>query len=237
MEPQLELKSDDFEDKLCHWSIAEEQLDVIWSRFCALYLPATINRLLNLPVPTDFANAHAWEREMAQPVDFAVSNAWHEMLVQVQHLPYFAKYLRSSKAMAAPGKRLAQVLAERLTEVAKPWDRKMRLASEDEQKYYMAAAGAAGQLLSTVCTHFINKPDRRTVISSEVQLRLLPFLTAWSNRYDRQFLGDVSLRLMVFMSGPVLDEEFKKIRKSYKNWEVCELQDCNVKRDLKMCAR
>ncbi|KAJ7280225.1 hypothetical protein C8J57DRAFT_1220726 [Mycena rebaudengoi] len=68
------------------------QQDIVWSRFCALYLPATVDRLLDLPVAVDFpisgdAKSIEWQ-ELAS--DFSVNNPWHEMLVAVQHTPYFS---------------------------------------------------------------------------------------------------------------------------------------------------
>ncbi|KAJ7721744.1 hypothetical protein DFH07DRAFT_857579 [Mycena maculata] len=218
---------------------SEAQRDVVWSRFCALYLPATINRLLSLSVPTDAINAA--ERDMI--ADFSANNPWHEMLVQIQHIPYLAKYLRSSNPIAAPGKHLPQLLAERLAAMSGRWDRKMLAVArspsdEDKRQYYIAATGSAVQLLSTLCTHYINERDRTTVISSETQQNLLPFLLIWSRRYHGQFLGDVSSRMIAFVSGePTLDQEFNRVRRSYKNWDVCGLPSCNVRKALKVCAR
>ncbi|KAJ7471900.1 hypothetical protein FB451DRAFT_1251353 [Mycena latifolia] len=212
----------------------EKQQDVIWSRFCPLYLPATIERLLNLPVPTDATGPG--EQELV--ADFPANNPWHEMLVRVQHIPYFAKYLRSSSPIAAAGKGLPQILADRLAAVSQRWDKNMiETKNEDKRQYYLAAAGSAIQLLSTLCTHFINEPDRNTVISRETQRKLLPILKVWSRRYDRQFLGDVSLRMVAYMSQVArLDQDFNKVRKSYKNWEVCGLPSCSVRKELKVCA-
>ncbi|KAJ7675435.1 hypothetical protein B0H17DRAFT_1207624 [Mycena rosella] len=99
----------------------QDQQDIIWSKFCALYLPATIDRLLDLPVPTDAMG----EIEQAMVADFSSNNPWHEMLVRIQHIPYFAKYLRSSSLIAAAGKRLPQILADRLTNVSAKWEKDM----------------------------------------------------------------------------------------------------------------
>ncbi|KAJ7510297.1 hypothetical protein B0H11DRAFT_2269704 [Mycena galericulata] len=217
---------------------SQEQRDVIWSRFCALYLPATIDRLLNLPVPTDATSAPQLEMK----ADFFANNPWHEMLVQVQHIPYFAKYFRSSNPIAAPGKRLPQVLAERLAQVSERWERKLTAlarspSDKEEGEYYMAAAGSAIQLLGTLCTQFINEKDRTAVISRAIQQKLLPVLTLWGRRYSGQFLGDVSLRMVAYMSDAApLDRDFNRIRRMNKNWEVCGLPSCSVRKELKVCA-
>ncbi|KAJ7119564.1 hypothetical protein C8R44DRAFT_788408 [Mycena epipterygia] len=211
----------------------EENQDLVWSKFCALYLPATVDRFLDPPVPTDATNAN--EREMM--ADFPLNNPWHETLVRVQHIPYFAKYLRSSSPIAAGGKRLPQVLSARLAGLAGKWDQYMTAPSsgEDKRQYYMAAAGSALQVLCTLCTHFIKTVDRSTVIPHATQQKLLPFLTAWGRRYKRQFLGDVSLRLIAYLSN-VVTPEFNAIRKVNKNWDVCGLPSCSVRRELKVCA-
>jgi hypothetical protein len=143
----------------------QQQQDVVWSRFCALYLPATVDRLLNLPIPTDATTAE----ELEMVVDFPANNPWHEMLVRVQHIPYVSKYLRSSSPVAAAGKRLPQVLADRLVDVSHRWDGYMTASNNTAQgkakhEYYVATAGSAVQLLSTLCTNLINE-DRNTIIS------------------------------------------------------------------------
>ncbi|KAJ7117928.1 hypothetical protein C8R43DRAFT_1036920 [Mycena crocata] len=217
----------------------EPEQDKAWSRFCALYLPATVERLLNLPVPTDASNAD--ERDMT--IDFPINNPWHEVLVRVQHLPYLAKYLRSSQPIAAAGKRLTQVLADRLTTLISRWDERMSTSSttshdEEKRQYYLAGAGSAIQLLSTLSTHYINETDRTAVISLETQRKLKPVLLLWGRRYNGQFLGDVSQRLILYMSQvEEFDRDAKKIRKMIKNWEVCGLRSCSVRKELKACGR
>jgi hypothetical protein len=109
---------------------------------------------------------------------------------------------------------------------------------EEKRQYYIAATGSAVQLLSTLCTHFINETDRSAVIPSETQQKLLPFLRVWSRRYDGQFLGDVSLRMIAYLSKRTrLDEEFNRVRKSYKNWDVCGLPSCDLRKHLKVCGK
>ncbi|KAJ7186828.1 hypothetical protein C8R46DRAFT_280471 [Mycena filopes] len=207
--------------------------DIVWSQFCALYLPATIDRLLDLPVTTD-------AQHPAQVQDFVAYNPWHEMLVQVQHIPYLSKYLRSRSPIAAPGKRLPGVLAERLAQVSAQWDAKMIAVPrrDDEREYYIAAAGSAIQLICTLCTHFINEADRDKVIPKQTQQALLPILAIWGRRYNGEFLGDVSRRLLAYISrAPSWEQAFNSVRSSTKNWGVCGLPVCNVRKDLRVCAR
>ncbi|KAF8147795.1 hypothetical protein K438DRAFT_459329 [Mycena galopus ATCC 62051] len=178
------------------------QQDVIWSRFCAVYLLATIDRLLNLPTPTDSTTT---SDQQGMLLDFSAHNPWHEMLVAVQHIPYFAKYLRSRNPIAAAGKKLPQILAGRLFDVSARWEKKMTAPArttngEAQRQYYIAAAGNAVQLLSTLCTHFVNKTGSDAVISHETQQKLLPILTVWHRRYNRQFLGSICRRMLDYMA-------------------------------------
>ncbi|KAJ7629476.1 hypothetical protein DFH06DRAFT_1338356 [Mycena polygramma] len=211
--------------------------DELWSEFCALYLPTTVDQLLDLPTPIDAQTEE--DRDMVP--DFIANNPWHEILVCVQHIPYLAQYLRCTKPVAVGGKRLPQVLADRLADISARWETRMTTPANTpharaKRQFYMDAAGAAVQLLSTLCTHCINNSDRNAVISLATQQRLLPILTIWSHRYNGQFLGDVSLRMVAFMS-KTLDRDFKTIRKLIKNWDVCGLPSCNVRKNLKTCAR
>lgn len=144
--------------------------------------------------------------------------------------------------MVAPGKQLPQVLGERLAGISARWEQMMTERAntpyaDQKREYYMAAAGSAVQLLSTLCTHFINE-DRNTVITAETQRRLSPILSIWARRYRGKFLGDVSLRMIAYMSNKAkFDEDFKTVRKMYKNWDVCGLPLCNIRKYLKVCGK
>ncbi|KAJ7650614.1 hypothetical protein FB45DRAFT_1050528 [Roridomyces roridus] len=253
----LALKQSDFSDRdipegneFERWTIfnqyvlrnnqeTQEQQDVIWSRFCAVYLPAMVDRLIShLPVPLDADEQYAYSEDTKHASDFAVFNPWHEMLVQVQHVPYIGKYLRSKDPLAAQGKLLPQVLAQRVAAVGARWDAKLRSPSitQEERDLYMGAATSAVQLLSTICIHFINEPDRTRVVARETQVKLGKILMVWSRRYRHQFLGDVSQRMLEFMSG-VIDPIFVRMRRIYQNCDVCGLDSCQVRTRLMACSR
>ncbi|KAJ7207934.1 hypothetical protein GGX14DRAFT_521734 [Mycena pura] len=213
----------------------EKERDVIWSRFCARYLPAAVDRFLDLPIPTDAIGP----AERGLILDFPANNAWLEILVQIQHIPYFYKYLRSSSEIAAPGQRLSQVLASRLADLSGRWESKMTTDPDMElREYYVAIAGCAVQLLGTLCTYLIKVPDRNMVITQETQVRMAPILRTWALRYRNQLLGNVCIRLLAWFSGT---KEFERasnmVRKNSKNWDVCGLPLCSIRTDLKICKR
>ena len=214
---------------------SEQQQDIVWSRFCALYLPDTVSRYLDLP---------ALEDETTDPefvMHYKLYNAYLEMLVQVQHTAYFAKYLRSNKPLAAPGKRLPSVLAQRLLELAPYLDNRMRTGiSNRPADFYRSFTGSCIQLLSTLLTIFVKVPDLDAVVPTATRQGLLVWLRRWSERYSSgdSFLGDVSSRTLAQLF-PVVDMKIlaKSVRKQLKNMDTCALPSCAVNKDCKTCSK
>jgi len=218
---------------------SQEQQDIVWDRFCALYLPLTISRFIKLP-PFTAPNAEVVE-------DFPLRNAWFEMLVAVQHSPYFSKYLRSTKPIAADGKLLASALAKRLVAVAPRWDMQMRNPPTNmAPDYYTSAAGSAIQLLSLVTTTYLKEPDQDSVVPKATREQLVPWLSTWMKRYNNQFLGDVSKRVWISLSGNLspsiygdssMQKEYLRVRKLFNNALNCGVPGCENTKDLKACGK
>ncbi|KAF7305536.1 MYND-type domain-containing protein [Mycena chlorophos] len=163
--------------------VPEPQQDRVYSQFCARYLPATVNKFLDLPPATDSLGPD--EADLLQ--EYEASNAYLEILIQVQHLPYLYKYLRSNKEVAEPGKRLTPVLAERIAARVDRWDAMLQRWEHrdmDRAGFYNSAAGCAIQLLNTLCSYQIRADDRTSIIESATQQRMLPVLTRWAVRYN-----------------------------------------------------
>ncbi|KAF9016094.1 hypothetical protein BDZ89DRAFT_1075893 [Hymenopellis radicata] len=208
----------------------EEQQDIILSRFAAFYLPATIERALDVP-------PHNSPRAVTSDIiaDMGLINGYLIMLVALQHIPYLTQYLNT-------GKRLAAVLAERLVDLSPRWNDSMRRrdsrsnqASNDGADYNHEA-GNVVQLLGSLCTVYI-KEKKDKVIPAPIRERLLPLLTDWARRYRNDFLGVVSLRLYQILTDPAFKPDVKKMRSRFKNWEVCALPTCNATQNLKACSR
>ncbi|KAJ7074656.1 hypothetical protein C8F01DRAFT_1101375 [Mycena amicta] len=217
--------------------VPETQQDQVWSKFCARHLPETVEKFLNLPPALD--DLHPDDQDVMQ--DYPASNAYLEILIQIQHLPYLYKYVRSTKEIAAPGKRLPQVLAERLAERLGRWDVNLRtLHTRDPQRagFYNSAAACALQLLNTLCVYLIRTDDRSSVIDRQTQRALTPVLTRWAARYNGELLGDVSVRMLGWMAGSTqFIRHANKVRRAAKGWEVCGLPECNAHDDLRACKR
>ncbi|RDB22154.1 hypothetical protein Hypma_010751 [Hypsizygus marmoreus] len=212
----------------------EGQQDIVWARFCALYLPATVKLFLNPPTSSGDTP------EMIQ--ELKLNSAYFEVLVGIQHIPYFAKYLRSSKPTAAGGKKLTQALAERVVSLAPTWDRHLLSPEVDSRTgrpgdYFKSVIGSAVQLLSTLLTTFV-KEDLATVLSAATKAELLPWLQKWSARYMREFLGEVCLRTLGILSGERgFNKGVRSMRKVFKNWDTCGIPTCEVTENLKVCGR
>ena len=213
----------------------EEQQDIVLSRFCALYLPATVSRFLDPPplrgVPID------------AKADLSFHNAYLEMLVQIQHNPYFAKYLRSQKPIAADGKQLPRVLAERLLEHAPRLDRLMLARPTNRPTlYYESVATSSVQLLSTLLVMFVKVKDQETILPALTRQGLLPWLHKWSHRYANKDadtpLGSISLRALAQISSKIdIRADAKQVRRKIKNWDVCAIPSCEKKTNNQACSR
>lgn len=213
---------------------SEEQQEIVWTRFCAFYLPATIDRFINLPKITS--------KKPEDIARFKIFNPCSEMLVATQHNAYFAKCLRSKNVLAANGKILPRVVAERVAELGFAWEPELCNSSVDVVvDYYKSLLGSAVQLLSTLCAAFIKEDDQELVVPKALRDKLKPLLKTWAQRYERQFFGDVSLRVWGLWSPELgngwLGEEAKKVRKRSLNWEVCGLPGCQVTAGLKACGK
>jgi len=212
----------------------EEQQDVVWSRFCAIYLPATVDRFLNLPaVDSSDPNVLA---------DHELHNVYCEMLVHVQHSPYFAKYLRSKEPAAAKAITLPRVVAQRLAERAPRWDRLMvRPPPGAPSDYYVGIATNACQLLSTLCTFFLKHPNQEEILPTETKVILKPFFQRWAARYNQDVLADICLRTLLWFEGgdtnAALRREYNSVRRSFKNWDVCGYLRCDSRSNLQVCSR
>ncbi|KAF8576782.1 hypothetical protein K439DRAFT_603167 [Ramaria rubella] len=167
----------------------EHQQEVIWARFCVLYLPGTVSRF-HVPPPIDVElDSHSCGIKCDTRIldDHKLWNAYFQMLVQIQHSPYFAKYLRSKSPIAADGKRLPRVLAERLLERAPVWDHFMlSKASDLPEVHYEIIAGSAVQLLSTLLTVFVKEADQNTVVPRATREGLVPWLKKMGSTLFRQ---------------------------------------------------
>ncbi|KAJ3895994.1 hypothetical protein GG344DRAFT_61755 [Lentinula edodes] len=201
----------------------EIQQDLIWSRFCALYLPALVDRFLDPWTATDGSYI---EKDASAREDYQLFNPWLRMLVMVQHNPYLGKYLRSRKPVSSGNQHLTRVLGQRLSHVAARWDREIRKPASDHQEYYKGAAADVVQLLSTLLTTFVSSRDSEKILPADTRKKLLPFLSGWRDLfYDPTMArGDEQVSL-------------GDVKKHLKGWDQCGLPTCAATGDMKACGR
>lgn len=203
----------------------EAEQDAIYARFCASYLPKTVERFLDLPV---FLNSNG------DPLDdLKLLNAYHEMLIAIQHSLYFVKYLRSIHSKPTTrGKELPRVLAARICAIGTKWDGEM---NSDPERF--EAAGCSVQLLGLVYATLPKQVNQESTISSQIKTRLRPFLLRWSaeNR-GTTFLRNVSRTAYVQLFGDVTVMVEDSAIRSLKYWRVCGFIGCNSEENLKTCT-
>jgi hypothetical protein len=200
-----------------------------------LFLPACVDRALNPPTAPAFDDPDA-------RLDFAVSNPWVDMLVYVQHTPYFAKYIRSMAPCAVSGRSLPRVFADRLLQHALRWDVLLQSNDAMRRTHYLATVGNHGQLLSTLLTLRVKEANQDEVVPRTARVALMPILHGWSLRHRGTLLGDVAMRLVPQLSGePGMSHHAQDVRRAQKNLATCGLAGCGTKstatQKLRACAK
>ncbi|KAH6918284.1 hypothetical protein BKA70DRAFT_1246766 [Coprinopsis sp. MPI-PUGE-AT-0042] len=217
---------------------SEQKQDIILSRFSASHLPALVDRLVDLPsLPAGYRSP---PYDIAVEEIFPLKNPYSVILIQLQHLPYFMKYLRSQHITAANGKRLPDVLASRLADLAPKLESNKMLKSNDAMKRdgYQNIVGDACQLLSTLLVDYSRQKDRVGLVSQETKDKLIPHLRQWSSRYRGTFVGDTTGRtLLLLKENGLLLQGVQPMRKKLKGLSECGLLSCNSTTDLKGCSR
>ena len=211
--------------------------DIAWYQFTALYLPNTISRYLDPPP--------AQERWCHQSfiAHYRLFNTYLAMIVQIHENPYFAKYIRSESPRAGDGKRLAQVLADRIVEYApRADDILLGVASDDgcSVAYYEDILIAVLKVLSTLLVLWVKVDDQRTVVTYATRQRLMPWLAKWSKRGESAtmpVLGRISGQVSAQMSALWPIEEVKTLRNRLRGVDVCSLPSCDTKAGTRVCAR
>jgi len=227
---------------------SEQQQDMINSQFCAIYLPDTVSRYLDLPQlhPEDVT-----DRDFVVP--YQLYNSYLETIVRTQRAPYFVKYLRSNAPIAAPGKRLPAAIAQRLLDLAPHLDPRMQFGSQIGTRcrakvFYLSVANNSVKLLNTLLSifKFSKMPDQNALVPAAVQEGLLKWLKLWEQRYPwstyddsaESRFGSICWVLWAQLS-PEMDvrRDIKIYRRVLKNEDECALPSCSVKDNCKVCAK
>jgi len=213
------------------WEVRRE---IISSQFCALYLPELVSRYLD-PPPLQDVTDEEFTRH------YQLYNAYIEMMVHIQDSPYFTKYLRSNKPLAAPGKRLPSVLAQRLLDLAPDLDLRMRSPTHNRPAiFWRRIACSCVALLCTLLAVFIKVPDLNVVINADIRQGLSVWLTKWHLRYssidpvlEMWFVKTCCL----LCPSTAVKNKAKLVRRRFKNLDECALPICSAKDGCKICSK
>jgi hypothetical protein len=155
------------------------QQDVVFSRFCAMYLPELVEHYLDPPEPS---NAAEWNKSVALE-DMKLANAYGYLLVHLNGNPYFDRFFRLPKHRDLRVK-MINALLDRLYERAPAWEQ--REAARDKPTGGIAVSSLVYdycQLLSAIMLFELEEVITNLARSSKVQT-LLNFLDWWEQRYN-----------------------------------------------------
>ncbi|KAJ7709749.1 hypothetical protein B0H17DRAFT_236654 [Mycena rosella] len=145
--------------------------------------------------------------------EIVLNNAFLEMIGYMQYSAYFSKFLHSSPN----GNQLSQTFAERFATLGPTWDRNISHPPKDRPDgYYESVA--------------------RTLYSPP-SARRLPRRPTRNLSFTRP-LGDAnSSAARILAHEPDIQEATHRVRRQMKNWNVCSMDKCNKRSNLKACGR
>jgi hypothetical protein len=193
-----------------------------------------VNRYLNPP-----AFIHPEDAEQLIPPD-----PYLETLTHSQYGPYFPKYLRSDHPVAAEGKHLARILADRLLKAAPIGHDGMRqMLGVSHNHLSRFPSGIVTQmvyLLKSVMSYVARSNDNLHALPIDTRGRLLQWLKIWQgsefdNHDIQQYSRILSFLIMQSEDGATVPQ---KIRRQL-SWQTnkCAFVGCQLTDNLKACAR
>jgi len=223
----------------------EQQQEIIYSRLCADYMPAIVDRLFELPpLPEGFEKPPNYvQRQEIQ--EFC--NPYIAAMSRVQGLPYFYKYLRSPKPSAHRARRLPELLASRIVQAVPRLnsERMMRYPAERMSALYIDIVARACCLLVAVLMAFLPAKGRREDLVAEGTRRaLVPVLRDWAERYSSSTVDPIARLALAarwvldyFEGGDAHLAEARHTREEWRGLSKCVFPLCHSDRDLRACSR
>lgn len=184
------------------------QQDVVFSRFCALYLPQLVEHYLNPPEP---ASAEEWNKSVPLE-DMQIANAYGYLLVHLNGNPYFERYFRLPQNRQIR-KKLIVTLLHRLHERAAAWEER----EADLKKRPQGGISVSSMIydfcqLSSSLVLFESEENIRILAEDPPVTRLLYFLDWWDKRYFPTKTPSYDLSRK--MNGKLIQEEQPKPERS-----------------------
>ncbi|KAK9896771.1 hypothetical protein P389DRAFT_83907 [Cystobasidium minutum MCA 4210] len=157
------------------------QQDVVFSRFCALYLPQLVEHYLKPPSPS---SAEEWNKSVALE-DMKIANAYGYLLVHLNGNPYFERFFRLPQHREIR-KKLIITMLDRLHERAAPWETR-----EADLKNRPTGGISVSSMIYDFCqllgslVLFESEENIRTIAEEAHVKRLMYFLDWWDKKYFR----------------------------------------------------
>ncbi|TFK65283.1 hypothetical protein BDN72DRAFT_860758 [Pluteus cervinus] len=215
--------------------------DVVFSEFCAKYLHKVVDDFIDPPLLG--IRGTGYERILG-PRYCELLNAWLIMLCSLAHLPYFVKYLRSTKPAAAPGKDLVNVVAKRILVLAERLDGMDQSDTDIDGPvvlYFDAFLNSIPLIYSVYSLSSRSRaPGRATIFRKEVKLKLLDYLWKWMDpehncREDVKAFSEYAYDILTADEERLRQARIR--RKEQWGMSKCALPGCKKQQDLKGCAR
>ncbi|KDQ20211.1 hypothetical protein BOTBODRAFT_390453 [Botryobasidium botryosum FD-172 SS1] len=201
--------------------------DVLYSKFCAVYLPQLMEGYLSPPLPEDLSLTREYEG----------FSSYTAVLGGIQDNPYFFKFMTSREKIAAPGKRLAYVQANRILVQAEEWDRGLDDSRKIYARSFQSAIGNSVQLLSTALTMLDGDPAF-VPVDKAVATRILPYIEKWKKRFGTGFGGDACKTASGLLKGEKYYINFTRLQRAMlEGLGECALPSCKNDKDLRACGR
>ncbi|TFK74018.1 hypothetical protein BDN72DRAFT_120932 [Pluteus cervinus] len=214
-------------------SIPEE--DTLLSKFCASYFPELINHWVkHTMLPSSEGSA--------PPEYCSLMNGYLWVLSTTYHLPYFTKYFRSTKALAAPGKDFASLLAHKIIAFGM-LNRHIPIESplgDGVEEYVLDPAFWALNILQKVLivSPKQGKNQRMLDLPPDLVIGLLPHLLHWKMQRGYEPLANASEKLYRYLTDEYSYRgHLRRKRKVWKGSTKCALPGCEEINNLKACAR
>ncbi|TFK63241.1 hypothetical protein BDN72DRAFT_331808 [Pluteus cervinus] len=205
--------------------------EITYAKFCARYLPAVMDRFLDAPI---LGLSGPFQPELYELVNTSLF-----IMLVTYHIPYFTKYIRSQKPVAARGKVFTQVLAERIARFGAFMDLRKELNPpdvEDEIEVFTDLLVEALVLFSIFVKFFAKYQEP---IKTETRNDLSRYLIKWRQRGWDTSLQRESNRVFADLQGmsKELADYVEAGRKQLKARDKCAYPGCEIRDNLRACVK
>lgn len=230
--------------------MASDDMDVVLAELAAQYLPAVVDKALNPPPPVNVSQDLREELQL--------HNAYFLMLYLLRTTlsPYYFKYIRSRKEIAAKGRLLPKILGRRLLTLIPIWERlgymekppthwrSFNTEVSINMFTMMPTPGMVLWMIFTFASDFAKIPGwQDDILPLDLRNDLQAASKRWTVKYGTRSLFGLSSK---WLAESLTEEglEFAKVVRSHTHgvfggWHMCALERCEKKENanFKACGR